>query len=522
MFRRIAATLLCAAAPAALLAQSVVLESSDKFISVEGEIVGYNGTMVRVRTAVGEMAVPASELVCFGDGCLEIIATNDFGLTAASFEAVDSMSAQAAATGPDDLQIAFSSIAFQLAYNIVAGAFPDAALDSAGVVTLQGGSGDETAVLTPVDDLGSADVAVLTVPLGGTGAQPVAAGPIAWATDDAPSHQLMGLQSFSVIVAPNAGINSISMNDLARIYAGEVKNWSEVGGADLSILPLQLPPTSPTGQAMQALIMEPAGKQVAGSVLTMSDEAGVAASINQFPGSISIVSAKSAIDAPPVSVSGACDIAVAATPFNIASGDYPLVRPVMARFNTAAGTTLPTALFDFAASPDAQNALLAIGFDSFSARTQGGAEQNARLSQLLNADLDDAQRAVAGQMFQVLFGAQRLSPTMTGGAASGPEAAWNRAMLQSVVAAISDPANAGKEIVLAGFADSAAGSEGAIAASASAAAEMGTVLTTVAGSFLAENNITLSSYGFGNVSPATCIDGQVAGGDYTRVEVWVR
>ena len=107
-------------------------------------------------------------------------------------------------------------------------------------------------------------------------------------------------------------------------------------------------------------------------------------------------------------------------------------------------------------------------------------------------------------------------------AASGPEAAWNRAMLQSVVAAISDPANAGKEIVLAGFADSAAGSERAIAASASAAADMGTVLTTVAGSFLAENNITLTSYGFGNVSPATCIDGQVAGGDYTRVEVWLR
>ena len=79
--KNIAATLLCAAAPAALLAQQVDLRSPDEFISVEGEIIGFNGVMLRVETTVGAVSVPASEVICYGPGCLEILATNDFGLT---------------------------------------------------------------------------------------------------------------------------------------------------------------------------------------------------------------------------------------------------------------------------------------------------------------------------------------------------------------------------------------------------------------------------------------------------------
>ena len=45
---RIATILLCTAAPVALLAQDVNLRSEDEFISVDGQIVGFNGVMVRV------------------------------------------------------------------------------------------------------------------------------------------------------------------------------------------------------------------------------------------------------------------------------------------------------------------------------------------------------------------------------------------------------------------------------------------------------------------------------------------
>ena len=215
-------------------------------------------------------------------------------------------------------------------------------------------------------------------------------------------------------------------------------------------------------------------------------------------------------------------MAVAATPFNIGSGDYPLIRPVMASYSAAQNNSLVTELFDFASTDAVQDQLVDAGFISHSATLQNAAEKNARLSALLGASLDGAQREVAGQMFQVLFDADRMSPTLTGGAASGPEGAWNRAMLQDVIAAMRDPANAGREIIFVGKGESTAGSQAAIDASAAAAADMQAALAAAAGGLVAEGNYTLSSYGFGDVSPATCVDGQVAGSEYTRIEVWIR
>ena len=525
---RIATILLCTAAPVALLAQDVNLRSEDEFISVDGQIVGFNGVMVRVATTVGTVSVPASEVICYGDGCLEIIASNDFGLTADAFQGVvaDTIVAEPAASveaTSESLQVAFAAPAFGALYTAATNAFAatGAASSSDGQLTVQDSAGNEAATLTVTDDATAADIVIESVSLNGT-ATGVFDGASDWASADTLAQQLVGLQSFSVIVAPNAGINTISLNNLARIYAGEVTNWSQIGGADMSVLPLQLPTSSPLRAEMEALVMAPAGKTIAANVLTMSDEAGISASINQFPGSISVISTQAANSAMTVSVAGSCGVAVTATPFNIKSGDYPLVRPIVATYTSAPTSSLVTDLFDFAATDDAQNQLMEAGFISYQASAQDGAEKNARLSQLLGAALDGAQRTAAAQMFQILFDADRLSPTMTGGAASGSEGAWNRAMLQSVIAAMRDPANAGREIIFVGVGESTAGSQAAIDASVAAAADMQAALSAEAAGVIAAGNFTLSSYGFGNVSSATCIDGQVAGPEYTRVEVWIR
>ena len=520
---KIATMLLCTAAPVALFAQDVTLQSPDEFISVDGQIVGFNGVMLRVQTTVGAVSVPASEVICFGDGCLEIIASNDFGLTADAFQSIVTGSGAEVVSGSGDLQIAFAAPAFNTLYATAVGAFATsgarAQIAGDGTLTLQNDS--DTATLTATDDAASANIVIETVSLNGTTPQAYA-NAFGWAGGGALTHQMVGLQSFSVLVAPNAGIDSISMNDLARVYAGEVTNWSQIGGADMNVLALQLPTSSPLRAQMEALVMAPAGKRIAGNVLTMSDEAGISASINQFPGSISIVSTRAADVDMTVPVAGSCGIAVAATPFNVKSGDYPLIRPVMATYDAPSNLALVTELFDFASTETVQDMLAGEGFVSHIASLQDSGLKNGRLSQLLGALLDDAQRVAAAEMFQVLFNADRMSPTLTGGAASGPEGAWNRAMMQDLIAALSDPANAGREIIFVGIGQSSADSQTAINASIAAAAEMQAALVATAPDVVAAGNYTLSSYGFGDVSPATCIDGQVAGPTYTRVEVWIR
>lgn len=532
MISRIATTLFCTVAPAALFAQAVDLRSADAFISVEGEIVGFNGVMLQVETSVGVVSVPASEVICFGPACEEVIASNSFGLTASAFQGIENGASSDGQTqdvaAADTFIIGFASPFFNTLYRTLSGAYAVAnqtatsvEIKADGEVTLQSNSGSGSVTLTIADSGGGADVSVQTVSLNGT--QPAAFASAAdWAGDGGLTHQLIGLDAFSVVVAPNAGMTQISLNDLARIFAGEITNWSQIGGADVNILPLQMPPNSAIGSQVVKLVMEPADKEIAGNILTMSDEAGISASINQFPGSVSIVSSTNANPDVVVDVAGSCGIAVAPTLFNIVSGDYPLARPIMARYENGSGTALVTELFDFATSDVSQGLLEREGLLNNVPILQDAGEKNARLSSLLEATLDETQKLSAAQMFQTLFDADRMSATLTGGAASGPEGAWNRATLLDVVDVMENPANEGREVIFVGFGGSTAGSEAAVAISRAAAAEMQVELERIASGVIAAGDYTVSSIGFGDVSPATCVDGQVAGSEYSRVEVWIR
>lgn len=525
---RLVTAVLCAVAPTALFAQDVELRSPDEFISVEGEIVDFNGVMVRVQTSVGAVSVPASEVICYGDGCLLTLESNDFGLTAEAFQGVVVEAEPTVEVLSDSLTVSFDAPVFDRLYQTVAAAFSVASDTTTittqnpnGEIALESGEGDQTASLTTAPNGSLGDINVQSVSLNGT--VPAAyASPSDWAASDALSHQLMGLQSFSVVVAPNANVSELSINDVARIFAGDITNWSQIGGADVNILPLQMPENSQIGKDVLRLIMEPAGKEIAGNVLTMADEAGIVASINQFPGSISIVNSESASADTTVAVSGSCGVYVLPTPFSIASGDYPLVRPIMAVYSQLPSTALVAEMLDFAASDVAQTLLGREGFIEHDAVVLDAAVKNARLTGLLAASLDDAERVAAAEMFQALFDADRLSPSLIGGPTSGPEGGWNRAMFVKLLDVLADPGNAGRELVFVGFGQSTAGSEAAIAASASAAEDMQSAFRRFAGGAIASAGFSVSSTGFGSVSPITCIEGQVAGSESTRIEVWIR
>lgn len=529
MLRKFLPVLLCNIAPGALLAQQVELRSSDEFISVEGEIIGFNGVMLSVETSVGQVSVPASEVICYGEGCLTAIANPDFGLTEAAFDGVEpGGDAEQREALTDDFVISFESPRLNAIYRTITSAFavtgPSSSrvqLGPTGQITLQNEAGNETATVALGGTGDPSDLQISTVSLRGT-AEVAYPGPMDWVTGTQLTRQLVGLDAFAVIAASNVGIDSISVDQLADIYAGDLTNWSQLGGADLNILPLQLPANSPLRNEIVELIMEPRGKSIASDVLTMADEAGLALSVNQFPGSVSVVSVDRAADNNTLSVSGSCAFGVAPTPFNIVSGDYPLIRPAMVTYDRAPNTSLLTALFDSAATDTTQDLLAREDLSKHGGMMQDSGIKNTRLNLLLSGTFDSIERPVAAEMFQVLFEADRLSPTMSGGAASAAEGALNRAMMHDLTDMMRDPEFAGREVIFAGFGDSINGSQDAIDASARAAADMLAAFRQFATGVINSSDLTLTSFGFGNVSPATCYEGQVPGQAKTRVEVWVR
>ncbi len=539
MLKRTIVTLLCAAAPAALFAQEVELRSLDGFISVAGEIVNYDGTMLSVSTSVGVVSVPASEVGCYGTGCQDVLANNDFGLDAAAFVEVvtgeskeDTQVATATSSGSSnvsaDLSVSFGRGSFEDLFGVVAGTYlseqgtdVDVRETDQGLVVLSRGATGEEATLRPVGVGTAGDINIAITSLTGS-AEADFPDVTGWALTGPLTHQMVGLTAFAVIAAPGSGVTSVSLEDIAAIYAGEISNWSALGGADKRILPLQLPENTDLRAEFITTVMEPAGKTIAGNVLTMADEAGIAASVGQFPGSISVVSLDNTGENELLDVAGSCGRAVAPDVFNMISGEYPLIRPIMARYNTLPSNGLTPALLDFASSDAVQTVLQEDGFLNYSAVQLDPAKNNTRLSAIMSAELSDAAKPAAATMFERLFDAERLSPTLIGGATSGPESGWNRAMFKTLAETLADDAYAGRNIFFVGLAESSEGDQTAIDVSEKVASGVEAAFSIFAADVIASNNLQLSSYGFGPVAPVACYEGQVAGNTHSRVEIWVR
>lgn len=61
----------------------------------------------------------------------------------------------------------------------------------------------------------------------------------------------------ALIVSQDVTIDNITLTDLAKIYAGEITNWSEVGGADLAINVINRDEASGTYDCFKSMVMKP-------------------------------------------------------------------------------------------------------------------------------------------------------------------------------------------------------------------------------------------------------------------------
>jgi phosphate transport system substrate-binding protein len=47
---------------------------------------------------------------------------------------------------------------------------------------------------------------------------------------------IIAVDAVAIITHPHVGIDSLSMTQLGKLFSGEIKNWKEIGGADLPVV----------------------------------------------------------------------------------------------------------------------------------------------------------------------------------------------------------------------------------------------------------------------------------------------
>lgn len=141
---------------------------------------------------------------------------------------------------------------------------------------------------------------------------------------------VIGLDGLSVVVNSGSGVENLTMDQIGAIFRGEVTNWSQVGGANMSINLYGRQPNSGTYQFFQEFVLKgdysPKMRQMNGNAQIIegikSDASGI--------GYVGVGYLKEATGVVVVNVAGKSG-GVYVSPLNpadVKSGKYPLSRPL--------------------------------------------------------------------------------------------------------------------------------------------------------------------------------------------------
>lgn len=127
---------------------------------------------------------------------------------------------------------------------------------------------------------------------------------------------------FAVVVNPNVGVDSLTKEQIQKIFTGEVTNWKDLGGSDMKINVINRTKSSGTRATFKDTVM--GGKEEKEGLGTTQDSNGnVENAIKTTEGSISYLALSYLTDAVKDNVKALKIEDVEASSENIISGKYP-------------------------------------------------------------------------------------------------------------------------------------------------------------------------------------------------------
>ena len=158
---------------------------------------------------------------------------------------------------------------------------------------------------------------------------------------------VLAYDGIAIVVNPENQVSDLSLEDIAKIYKGEIKNWKEVGGKDAEIVLIGREAGSGTRDGFESITGTEEACQYRQELTSTGD---VITTVSQNPDAIGYASVASLND----TVKALTVDGVAATEDTIKDGSYVVQRPFV--LVTKTDTELSEAaqkFFDFATSTDA-------------------------------------------------------------------------------------------------------------------------------------------------------------------------
>ena len=518
-------------APALVPSQEVTLRMRGGGFQISGDLKGFDGAKYVIETrSAGVLTMDAARFECVGDAC---------GRPAA---AILPLSERPSPVKPDVFRIEGAAA---LAAEFVPQLIRDYALSIGATYAELPRAAGQSATRHRLSDQRGAELATIEVQATGTAAALTALerGATAIALVDRPQPDIeprvapavrsrpgqppaqpteivVGLDGVAVVASPSSTTASIHIDLLAKVLAGTITDWYELGQSPGAIQ-LYLPPDGTgTMEAIGRQVMRPRGLEVSRTVRRMTTEAEAADAAARDPRGLAVVSLATQRAARVINLETACGIVVRPSSFSVKTGEYPLVRRLSLQLPPQLAQPSARGIVRIAQSGEVHNAVGAGRIVDQSISILPIEEQAERMAWAANAPPAAFDAAEFRQMLTDLDGATRLSVTFRFTSGTNELDQRSRRDIQRLAAALKEPELAGKRVILAGFTDASGGKfQANLAAGVKRAYQIRSALLAAAGPGIDQRLVQVK--GYGPLAPVGC-NGTPEGSRLNRrVEVWV-
>ncbi|WP_206674681.1 phosphate ABC transporter substrate-binding/OmpA family protein [Rheinheimera pleomorphica] len=151
------------------------------------------------------------------------------------------------------------------------------------------------------------------------------------------NEHIIALDGLAIIVNQNNSLKAISTETLAKIYAGEISRWSQLGGVDKPIVLLARDNNSGTYDTFNSLVLKKHGKKLADNAKRFESSTELSVAVSQDEAAIGFIGLNYISYNKALAISeGADTTPIYPTRFTISTEDYALSRRLYLYTPTAA------------------------------------------------------------------------------------------------------------------------------------------------------------------------------------------
>lgn len=489
-------------------AEQVQLFVPNSNITLEGELVSFDGENYVLRTSLGTFELPASAVQCRGDDCpeLKIDMTATIAVTDDASRDLAVALIQGLATR-NNLEVRPGDDGSVTMYDIEGnpqGTIDMTALPMDRALTALS-SGDVSLIMSDAT-LTAAESEVVKISTGIDFLSPE-------------NNRIAALEAYAPLVGRANPVKLISLFDMADIVSGRITNWQQLGGPNRPIRVILPSEANPEFKYFQDTVLTPYRIRLAEGFERMDDPVAIAQAVAQDPLAITFGSTTRG-NVTPIAVQRSCGLLANTSPFQVQAEEYPFTRRLHVYGDGSNQTPGAKALFDYSISQDSGEYVSFTGLFPPSIYVEPLSQQGGRVAGAITAATQIEEFRAIQDLVDDLSDASRVSTAfrfVSGSARLDSKAAQD---LELIVDYLIEEGPSVKEVLLVGYTDNIGRPDMNTQLALSRANFVRDALVEAAAGRLDPEMFKTFSYG--PLAPVDCNDTVEGRASNRRVEVWVR